>query len=138
MSPRGTLSYWKQGAIGCRGASWSEQLDDKELHGALGSAIEAKNFPFSGQDHRLLMPLHLLQCGMLISKDCVSFCCTAVMQKSNTSYSSAFLSCSMRSCVRISARSLLSKRMFFCPVRAAFENPYICGGCLFGESLRLR
>ena len=28
MAARG---YWKLGAIGCRGASWSEQLDGKEL-----------------------------------------------------------------------------------------------------------
>ena len=33
---------WKLGAIACRGASWSEQLDDKELRGALGSAIGAE------------------------------------------------------------------------------------------------
>ena len=30
MAARG---YWKLGAIGCRGASWSEQLDGKELRG---------------------------------------------------------------------------------------------------------
>ena len=64
-------SYWKLGAIGCRGASWSKQLDDKELRGALGSTIGAENFPFSG--HRLSMPPHLLQYGMLISNHCVSF-----------------------------------------------------------------
>ena len=136
MSPRATRGYWKLGAIGCRGASRSEQLDDKELRGALGSAIGAKSFPFSGHHHRLLMPLHLLQYGMLISKDCVSFCCTAVMQKSSTLYSSVFLSCSMRSCIEISARSLLSKRIFVCSVRAAFENSYNCSSCLFWERLR--
>ena len=122
MSPRATRGYWKLGAIGCRGASWSEQLDDKKLRGALGSAIGAINFPFSGQHHRLLMPLHLLQYGMLILKSCVSFCCTVVMQKRSTPYSADFLSCSMWSCIRISARSLLSKRMFVCSVRASFEN----------------
>ena len=31
MAARG---YWKLGAIGCRGASWSEQLDGKQLRGA--------------------------------------------------------------------------------------------------------
>ena len=40
----------------------------------------------------------------------------------------------MRSCIRIPARSLLSKQMFVCSVRAAFENPYICSS-LFGECL---
>ena len=81
--------------------------------------------------------LRLLQFGVLISKDCVSFCCTAVVMKNcNTPYSSVFLSYSMRSCIRISARSLLSKRMFICSVRAAFENSYICGSCLFGECFR--
>ena len=30
MAARG---YWKLGAIGCRGASWSEQLDGKKLRG---------------------------------------------------------------------------------------------------------
>ena len=42
MAARG---YWKSGAIGCRGASWSEQLDDKELRGALGSAIGTERIP---------------------------------------------------------------------------------------------
>ena len=28
--------------IGCRGASWSEQLDGKEIRGVLGSAIETE------------------------------------------------------------------------------------------------
>ena len=133
-----TRDYWKLGAIGCRGASRSKQLDNKELRAALGSAIGAKNFPFSGQHHRLLMPLHLLQYGMLISKNCVSFWCTAVIQRSNNPSSSVFLLYSMHLCIRISARSLLSKRMFVCSVRAAFENPYLCSSCLFGESLRWR
>ena len=135
MSPRATRGYWKLGAIGCRGASWNKQRDDEKLRRALGSAIGAKNFPFSGH-HRLLMSLHLLQYSILISKDSVSFCCTAVIQKSKTPYSPVSLSCSMRLCIRISARSLLSKRMFVCSVRAAFENSYICGSCLFGECLR--
>ena len=34
MSSRTTRGYWKLGAIGCRGASWSKELDDKEPHGA--------------------------------------------------------------------------------------------------------
>ena len=33
----------KLGAVGCRGASWSEQLDCKELRGALGSARNREN-----------------------------------------------------------------------------------------------
>ena len=72
MSSRATRGYWKLGAIGCRKASWSEQLGDKELREALGTVIGAKNFSFSGQ-HHLPMRLYLLQCGMLISKNCVSF-----------------------------------------------------------------
>ena len=94
----------------------------------------SQNSPFSGQHHRLFMPLHLLQYGMLISKDCVSFCCTTVMQKSNIPHGSVVLSCSMRSCIRIPTRSLLSKRMFVCSVRAAFENPYICSSCCSGRT----
>ena len=41
------------GANGCRGASWSEQLDGKELRGALGGERdqEPRGSPFSG--HRL-------------------------------------------------------------------------------------
>ena len=34
MSSRTTRGYWKLGAIGCRGASWSKELDDREPHGA--------------------------------------------------------------------------------------------------------
>ena len=34
MSSRTTRGYWKLGAIGCRGGSWSKELDDKEPHGA--------------------------------------------------------------------------------------------------------
>ena len=37
-------------AIGCRGASWSEELDGKELCGALGGERdqEPRGSPFSG------------------------------------------------------------------------------------------
>ena len=58
----------KSGADGCREASWSEELDGKELRGALGSkrTLEPRGSPFSG--HRLPTLLHRLQCGMLISK----------------------------------------------------------------------
>ena len=45
MAARGE---WKLGAIGCWGASWSDQLDGKW-----------RGFPFSGQR------LHVLHCGML-------------------------------------------------------------------------
>ena len=41
------------GAFDCRGASWSEELDGKELHGALGDECnqEPRRSPFYG--HRL-------------------------------------------------------------------------------------
>ena len=32
MSSRTTRGDWKLGAIGCRGASWSKELDGKEPH----------------------------------------------------------------------------------------------------------
>ena len=51
-------------ANGCRGASWSEQLDGKELRGALGSAIGTKRTPVFWTSSA--------QCGMLISKGCVN------------------------------------------------------------------
>ena len=57
------------GAIGGRGTSWSEQLDDKELRGALGSAIETERIPVLSTSSA---HLHLLQYGMLILKGCVS------------------------------------------------------------------
>ena len=34
MSSRTTRGYWKLRVIGCRGASWSEELNDKEIKGA--------------------------------------------------------------------------------------------------------
>ena len=76
VSSRMTRGYWKLGVIGCRGASWSEELDDKELHGAPG-AREDRSRDFSifwTSSHRLLVPLHssAAECSMLISKDCVS------------------------------------------------------------------
>ena len=45
MPSRAARGYRKLGAIGCRGASWSEQLDSKELREALGSAIGAERIP---------------------------------------------------------------------------------------------
>ena len=64
MPPRAARGDRKLGAIGCRGASWSEQLDGKELRGALGDERykEPRGSPFAG--HRLHgQPtlLHLLQ-----------------------------------------------------------------------------
>ena len=58
----------KSGANGCRGASWSEEADGKELRGALGGKrnLEPRESSFSGQ--RLPIFLHRLRCGMLISK----------------------------------------------------------------------
>ena len=38
MPPTVARGEWKLGAVGCRGTSWSEQFDGKELRGALGSA----------------------------------------------------------------------------------------------------
>ena len=71
------------GANGCRGASWSGQLDGKELRAALGDECdkEPTGSPFSG--HRLHgQPtlLHLLQCGMLIPKyiPCTTVLCQSV------------------------------------------------------------
>ena len=43
MSSRTTRGYWKLGAIGCRGASWNKELDDKEPHGAPRSVRESEN-----------------------------------------------------------------------------------------------
>ena len=43
MSPRMTREYSKLGAIGCRGASWSKELYDKEPHGAPRSVSESEN-----------------------------------------------------------------------------------------------
>ena len=43
MSSRTTRGYWKLGAIGCRGASRSKELDDKEPHEAPMSVRGSKN-----------------------------------------------------------------------------------------------
>ena len=77
MSSRTTRGYWRLGAIGCRGASWSEELVDKELHGEPGAREDrSQDFPiFWTSSHRLLVRLHssaIDECGMRISKDCVS------------------------------------------------------------------
>ena len=61
MAPRG---FWKLGAIGCRGASWSEQLEGKELRRE-GSYVLGTVFTL----------LHLLHCGTLILK---VYSCAAV------------------------------------------------------------
>ena len=37
VSSRTIRGYWKIGAIGCRGASWNEELDNKKLHGSPGA-----------------------------------------------------------------------------------------------------
>ena len=42
---RAARGYRMSGAIGCRGPSWSGQLDGKELRGALGSAIGTERIP---------------------------------------------------------------------------------------------
>ena len=43
MSSRTTQGYWKLGTIGCRGASWIKELDDKEPHEAPRSVRGSKN-----------------------------------------------------------------------------------------------
>ena len=43
MSSRTTRGYWNLGAIGCRGASWSKELDDEEPHGAPRSVKGSKS-----------------------------------------------------------------------------------------------
>ena len=80
MPSRAAQGYGTSGVNGCREASWSEQLDGTELRGALGNERDQgpRASPFSG--HRLHgQPtlLHLLQCGMLISK--CSPCTAAVV-----------------------------------------------------------
>ena len=90
--------YWKLGAIGCRGASWSEQLDDKKLRGALGSAIGAERIPVSWTSSA-----HASSSATVSYADFTGLCklCyVAVMQKNNTPYNSVFLSCSVRSCIK--------------------------------------
>ena len=73
MSSRTTRGYWKLGAVGCRGASWSKELDDEELHGAPGAREDrSQGFPifWRTSSHRLLVPLlsSATQWGMLIQK----------------------------------------------------------------------
>ena len=78
----------KSGADGCRGASWSEELDGKELRGALGGKrnLKPRESPFSG--HRLAILLRRLQCGMLISK--CSPCTAAHYQTVSLSWAMLF------------------------------------------------
>ena len=45
MPSRVARGYEMSGAIGCRGASKSEQLNGNKLRGALGSAIETERIP---------------------------------------------------------------------------------------------
>ena len=105
MAARG---YWKLGAIGCRGASWSEQLDDKEFRGALESAIGTERIPvFWTSSAHPFLPATVWYSDF---KGLCKSCCTTVMQKRNTPYSSVFLSRSVRSCIRLSVRSLLYSR----------------------------
>ena len=46
MSSRTTRGYWKLGAIDCRGALWSEELDDKNSTEHL-ERERIEGFPFS-------------------------------------------------------------------------------------------
>ena len=112
MPSKAARGYWKLGAIGCRGASWSEQLDDKELRGALVSAIRAERISVCW-----ISSAHASSSASVWYadfKELCKLCCTAVMHKSNTPYSSVFLSRSMRSCILISARSLPCYRSGCC------------------------
>ena len=72
MSSRMIRGYWKLEAVGCREASWSKELDDKELNGAPGAREDrSQEFPISWarSSHRLLVPRlsSATQWGMLIS-----------------------------------------------------------------------
>ena len=73
----------KSGVNHCQGALWSEELDGKELRGALGGKrnLEPRGYPFCG--HLLPIFLHRLQCVMLVLK-CSP--CIAVIQYSRTSF----------------------------------------------------
>ena len=57
------------GAVGYRGASWSKELDDKELHGAREDRGQEFPILWTTSSHRLLVSLLLsaTQWGMLIS-----------------------------------------------------------------------
>ena len=70
MSSRTTRGYWKLGAVGCREASWSKELDDKDSTERLErERIEADNFPFSGQHHHIIylcLFFHLLHSGVCL------------------------------------------------------------------------
>ena len=59
MSSGMIRGYWKLGAIGCRGALWSKELDGKELHGSPGARENrSQEFPvfWTTSSHRLLVP----------------------------------------------------------------------------------
>ena len=138
MSSRATQGYWKLGAIGCRGASWSEQLDDKELRGALGRVIEAEIFLVfwtASSAHASSSAT----VWYVYFKGLCKLCCSAVMKKSKTSYSSVF---SHVLCVRAIGYSRVAFPILeasdVCSVRAVFENSHICGSCLIGECLLSR
>ena len=68
MPSRAARGDRELGAIDCRGASWSEEIDGKELRGALGGKrnLKPRGSPVSG--YRLPVLLHLLQYGMPIVK----------------------------------------------------------------------
>ena len=73
MSSRTTQGYWKLGAVGCRGASWSKELDDEGLHGAPGAREDrSRELPifWTTSSHRLLLSLlsYATQWGMFFSK----------------------------------------------------------------------
>ena len=61
------------GATDCWGASWSEQLDGKELRGALGSAIETERISVFLDIVYQFLFINYKNCDiMLISKGCIS------------------------------------------------------------------
>ena len=88
MSSKTTLGHWKLGTIGCLGASWSEQLNDKELRGAPGSA--------RGSERILVFwtisPARASSSATVwyAVKGLCKLFRTTVMHKSNTPYSSVF------------------------------------------------
>ena len=115
MPSRAARGYRMSGAMGCRGASWSEQLDGKKLHGALENAIGTERILvfWTPSAH----PSSSATVWYADFKGLCKSCCAGVMQKSNASYSLVFLSQSVLSCMTIPARSLPCSRSRCCSFR---------------------
>ena len=115
MSSRTTGGYWKLGEIGCRGASCSKVLNDKELRGSPEAREDrSQDFPLFWTTSSLFAraPSFIDQrVWYTYFKGLCKRCFTAVMQTNNALYSSVYLSCFVRSRIGIYTRSLLSKRI---------------------------